>query len=335
MIAKLVRSHTFIGSGALLLWIVQPLLVTELEGFPLFEALTIIFGSGFLISAIRITLAKRWRVILKQPLFVWILGVVGICCGDFCYLLGAYSAPVAHIDLIDYIWPCLFVVIVSFFPNQKFSWKYLLGSFVGLFGVCLLISGGNFSSGFHTEFVIGYLLATYGVLVWGLYSMYSCYRTEIPTDMVGVYCGIGAVITAILHVKFEATVMPTSSQTLMTVVLTLAGPGFAYQLWDHGIKYGNARLLGTMSYLARVLAISLLVWFGKEPFTNSLVAACILTVVGVVICTMQVTMLKKIIFSWLRFGWLRPILTKLLPRTLSALNPTALTLMAKKGTQSA
>ena len=47
---------TLIGSGALLLWAFEPLLVSELINVPAFEALTIVFISCFLLTAIRITM---------------------------------------------------------------------------------------------------------------------------------------------------------------------------------------------------------------------------------------------------------------------------------------
>lgn len=285
------NAHTTIGLGALFLWVIEPLVVSELEGFPIFESLTIVFASCFLLTALRITLAKRWGAVLRQPVLAWIFGVAGICGSDFCYVLAAYTAPIAQVDLIDYLWPCIFVLFIGFIPSQKFSWKYVIGSIFGLLGVMQLIHGDGVL-GVNPNYALGYLLAIYGVVIWGIYSVFSCHHKDVPTDMIGVYCGVGAVITFCLHLNLETTVVPSLKQGGMALTLGLAGPGLAYQLWDHGIKFGNAKLLSVLCYLARIMAMGLLVWFGKEPFSDSLVTACVLTILGVVICTIDDSWLK-------------------------------------------
>jgi drug/metabolite transporter (DMT)-like permease len=135
------------------------------------------------------------------------------------------------------------------------------------------------------------------VIIWGAYSTYSSYKEEIPTYMIGVYCGIAAVICLVLHYALEKTMVPTFAQGSMTIVLGLVGPGLAYQLWDYGMKFGNARLLSVSCYFARVMSMALLVWFGKEPFSSALVVACGLAIAGVFISTVDERWLKDILFG--------------------------------------
>ena len=98
-----------------------------------------------------------------------------------------------------------------------------------------------------------------------------------------------------LHLKLEPTVMPTFAQGSMTVVLGLVGPGLAYQLWDYGMKFGNASLLSVICYFARVMSMGLLVWFGKEPFSKSLIIACVLAIAGVFISSVDEKWLRDIL----------------------------------------
>lgn len=291
-----IKLSTWIGSGALGLWVVEPLLVSELEGFPLFESLTLIFTSCFIVTALRITLAGKWHAILKQPLFVWIFGTLTICGSDFCYILGAYCAPIAHVDLIDYMWPCFIALFIGFLPNQRFSFKYVIGAFLGFLGIFQLISHDGGAQGMSMDYLLGYALAFFGVIIWGAYSTYSSYKEEVPIYMIGVYCGVAAIICGILHCMLEKTVVPTFGQGSMAIVLGLVGPGLAYQLWDYGMKFGNARLLNVCCYLARVMSMALLVYFGKEPFSSSLVIACAFAIAGVFISSVDERWLKDMIF---------------------------------------
>jgi drug/metabolite transporter (DMT)-like permease len=154
-------------------------------------------------------------------------------------------------------------------------------------------------------------LAFFGVIIWGIYSTYSSYKeAKLPVYMIGLYCGIAAIVCAILHINFEKTVVPTFGQGTMTMVLGLVGPGLAYQLWDYGMKFGNAKLLGVSCYLARVMSMTLLVWFGKEPFSIQLVVACALAITGVFICTIDDKWLVRIICAGFRKIRFKPNTTK-------------------------
>ena len=289
-----VELGTIIGSCALGLWSVEPLLVSELVGMPLFETLTLIFVSCFIFTAIRITITRRWGEIFSQSLFVWLFGTLTICGSDLCYILGAYCAPIAHVDLIDYLWPCMLVFFIGFLPNQQFSLKYVIGAILGFVGIFQLIGNHCSLIGINNSFVLGYLIAFIGVIIWGLYFIYSCHNIRIPIDMIGAYCGLGAIITATFHFSLEKTIIPSASQGSMAIILGFAGPGLAYQLWDYGMKFGNAKLLSVSCYPARVLGMILLVYFGKEPFSISLVVACALTILGVFISTMDERLFRKL-----------------------------------------
>jgi drug/metabolite transporter (DMT)-like permease len=277
------KISTLIGSGALLLWAVEPLLVSELINVPAFEALTIVFISCFLLTAIRITMLRRWKIILRQNVFVWIFGVITICGSDLCYLLGSKLAPIAHIDLIDYLWPCLIVVWISFLPNEKFRTYSILGTILGFIGIFQLCFSNEMLHNMQASRLLGYGIAMFGICLWGGYSIFSKYHKNVPNDMMGIYCGVGALVCLGIHLHLETTVVPECNEVGMAVVLGLAGPGLAYQLWDHGVKHGNVGLLSTGCYLARIAALILLVYFGKEPFSKELVIAGVLAFLGIFI----------------------------------------------------
>lgn len=294
------RNATLFGSGALLLWAAEPLLVSEMTGMPIFEALSIVFLSCFIPNAIRLTLTKKWHIVKNQPLFVWLMGIACICGSDLSYILGAGCAPIAHVDLIDYMWPCMVVLFIGMLPKENLKWQHVLGVGLGMLGIFVLITDCGGISGIKSNYLHGYLLALYGAMLWGAYSALSRFRKSIPSDMVGMYCGVGAVLCIIGHLSFETTVMPSSTQITVAILTGLTGPGLAYQLWDYGIKHGNFRLLSSMTYFVRILAMILLVSFDKEPVTKALIVACSLASIGVFI-----TGIDAELISWLRVTFKR------------------------------
>lgn len=290
------RGCTYLGVTALLMWAIEPLLISEVERLPIFELLSIIFASSFLVTAFRLTAKNSWAVVKRQPTPIWVAGLIGICGSDFAYIHGAQYAPIAHVDLIDYLWPCVAVVLAGLLPGEKFSWKYCLGAGLGLSGIYFLIAGDGSLRDISTDYATGYALALIGAVAWGSYSAFSRFYKQVPTEMVGVYCGVGSIICFLLHLKFEVFVMPTMQEAGLAVFTGLTGAGCAYQLWDYGVKFGNIFLLSILTYAARILGMVLLVVFGKEPLTLNLVLACGITTAGVIICSINIKYLVNRIF---------------------------------------
>jgi drug/metabolite transporter (DMT)-like permease len=97
-----------------------------------------------------------------------------------------------------------------------------------------------------------------------------------------------------LHLKFETFITPTWTEGSLAVLTGLSGAGIAYQLWDYGVKFGDVYLLSTITYVARIAAMALLVMFGKEPLTLSLVVACALASLGVFIIGLDTQSFKRL-----------------------------------------
>jgi len=284
------------GLGALAMWGVEPLLISSINGLPIFELLTIIFFSSFALTAIRITYNKRWSLVLKQPAFIWLAGFVGICLSDFAYIYGSQYAPIAHVDLIDYIWPCVGIFFTSLLPKENLKPQHLVGGLLGFTGIYFLIGPELHEQGISGSYMFGYILAIMGAVFWGGYTAFTRYHFALPTEMVGMYCGLGAIACLILHLNLESFVMPTMQQGGMSVVTGITGAGIAYQLWDYGMKHGQVYLLNILTYVARIFAMILLVVTGKEAFSWGLVAACSLASLGVLVSTVEAATFTK----WLK-----------------------------------
>jgi drug/metabolite transporter (DMT)-like permease len=291
------KRATYIGLGALAMWTVEPLLISEVNGLPIFEVLTIIFFSSFMLTAVRLTQTRRWAKVLKQPALIWIVGFLGICMSDFAYIYGAQHAPIAHVDLVDYMWPCLVVLFTSMLPKERFTAQHMIGALLGLLGIYVLVHHEVIQNGFNLRYFIGYGLALFGAFLWSGYSAFSRFHKEVPTEMIGMYCGLGAVVCAALHFQFETFVVPTWTQGSLAVATGLTGAGIAYQLWDYGVKFGNIYLLSSVTYIARIAAMVLLVFCGKEPLTVSLVIACALASLGVFVSSLDSRRFKYYLYA--------------------------------------
>ena len=67
------------------------------------------------------------------------------------------------------------------------------------------------------------------------------------------------------------------------MALGLGPVGLAFYLWDHGMKRGDIRALGALSYATPLLSTVLLILFGGGALTWQVAAAAALIVGGAIL----------------------------------------------------
>ena len=126
----------------------------------------------------------------------------------------------------------------------------------------------------------GYLAALAAALTWSSYSVLSRRVREVPTDAVGGFCGATAMLALVAHLIFERTYIPQGAEWAAIIILGLGPVGAAFYLWDHGVKRGDIKSLGALSYMTPLLSTLLLVLFGRAEPSLRLALACLLIVGG-------------------------------------------------------
>lgn len=271
------KNHpTIVGYSALLFWSLSAPLVIKIKTLPLFEILSIVFAISFVFSAIKLTWDKKWSQ-LKQPWFLWLIGFFGIYGNDVLYILSFRHAPAAQVDLINYLWPIMVIIFSGFLPNEKLTKKHLFSALMGFSGIYVLMSG---DPGFDRNYIYGYFLALMDAVLWTIYTLCARHYGKTPAEIIGLYCGIGALFSLVTHVRWEATVMPFPEQWCVLVFMGLTTQCLAYFFWDFGIKRGDYKLLTVLSYSNPILSISFLILFGMAKPSTSLAVACSLVSLG-------------------------------------------------------
>ena len=272
------KRATLIGFAAILLWGVLALLTSLCGEIPPFQMTAMTFFIAFLVGVAAFLKSGRDFSIFKQPLPVWINGIFGLFGYHAVYFMAMQSAPSIEASLIAYLWPILIVLFSSFLPGERLRWFHVAGVVLGFAGVATLLLRDGFT--IRQEYILGYVLAFLCAVIWSVYSVVSKKLSGAPTMLIGAFCGITAILSFVCHLLFEKTAPVTGVQWIPLVLLGLGPVGLAFFAWDHGMKKGNIKLLGTLSYVAPLLSSVLLVLFGQTAFSWGLLAACGLIVVG-------------------------------------------------------
>ncbi|MGJ3244515.1 MAG: aromatic amino acid exporter YddG [Elainellaceae cyanobacterium] len=271
---------TLIGFTAVLMWATLAFL-TELSGsVPAFQLTAMSFTLAFLIG-VALWLKQGGGILhhLKLPWMVWALGVLGLFGYHFFYFIALRHAPAVEASLIAYLWPLLIVVFSALLPGEQLKWFHIVGAIAGFGGAALLVTKGQ-SLAFDTRYLTGYLAALVCALTWSSYSVLSRRFGAIPTDAVGGFCGVTAMLAWLCHALFESTVIPSGWEWIAVVCLGLGPVGLAFFTWDYGVKRGNIKVLGALSYAAPLLSTLLLIVCGLAEPSWSIAIACLLIVGG-------------------------------------------------------
>jgi drug/metabolite transporter (DMT)-like permease len=212
------------------------------------------------------------------------LGVGGLFGYHLFYFIALGNAPAVEASLIAYLWPLLIVVFSSLLPGERLRWFHVAGALMGLAGAALLVTRGGAVS-FDATYSIGYMAAAVCALIWSGYSVTNRVFGAVPTDVVGGFCGVVAVLGIFCHLVFEQTVVPDAVQLLACLALGLGPVGAAFFVWDYGTKHGNIQVLGAFSYMAPLLSTLILIAFGRAEATWFVGVACLLIVLGALVAS--------------------------------------------------
>jgi drug/metabolite transporter (DMT)-like permease len=156
---------------------------------------------------------------------------------------------------------------------------------MGLAGTVVLL-GGGFS--FQEAHAAGYLAALLAAITWASYSVLNRRFAHVPTDAVGGFCLVGALLAVACHLLFETTVWPRDvGEWLAVLALGLGPAGGAFFFWDYGVKHGHIRTLGAWSYAIPLMSTGLLLTAGVGTLSLRLAAACALIVGGALLATLR------------------------------------------------
>ncbi|MEA2936177.1 MAG: hypothetical protein QOD74_2823 [Variibacter sp.] len=272
---------TLIGVIAILLWSSLAVLTAASGAMPPFQLAAVTFAIGGAVGALWLMRRPVGFEALRQPPEVWALGVCGLFGYHALYFTALKISPPAEAGLINYLWPLLIVLFSALLPGERLRANHVAGALLGLCGTALVFSGGR---GFAvtTDYVPGFAAAFVAAFVWAGYSVLSRRFATVPTEAVVGFCLATALLAALFSLVLETPRWPeTAAQWAAVVALGIGPVGLAFYAWDFGVKRGDIRVLGALSYAAPVLSTAALVLAGYAEPTPSLgIAAALITAGG-------------------------------------------------------
>jgi len=179
-------------------------------------------------------------------------------------------AQALELGMINYLWPCLTILLAVLCGQQKASpllWPGVVLSFAGI--VWVMKGDGPWSTEAFLRNMqdnpVAYGLAGCAAALWPAYTVltrrFAEGKSAIPLFLMATAAG--------LWVKYALGPEPALNLSVRGVLQVLVLGGFmatAYSCWNHGIQRGNLTLLAVASYFTPILSVLLAsLWLGVRP----------------------------------------------------------------------
>ena len=196
------------------------------------------------------------------------LGVCTLFGYHFLLFIGLRLAPAVEVNLINYLWPLLIVVLASLYlPGLKLRGVHVAAAAIGFAGAAVAILGGREVASTALDkpgwgALPGYLLALGSAFIWANYSLQTK-RAELtgksfPTASIGLFGLVSGALSLACHWALEPAVALSTQDWLLLLLLGLGPLGAAFLLWDKALKLGDVRHVGLLSYLTPLASTTLL-----------------------------------------------------------------------------
>jgi drug/metabolite transporter (DMT)-like permease len=259
--------------GAIALWSSLASLAVQLAQVPPF----LLTGLALLIGSVPAwPFYRQWRVAPRA----FALGVGGIFGYHFLLFIALRHAPPVQANLVNYLWPLLMVLLApALLPGLTLRPRHLGAAAAGLGGAAIAILGG---STLHGGFAWGYLPAFGAALTWASFSLGSRRLVQkglgFPTAAIGLFALVSGLLALLCHAALEPAAQLAPAAWMRLLLLGLGPLGAAFYLWDRGLKLGDARTIGVLSYITPLASTTLLLWTTGRAFNWSLGLAALLIV---------------------------------------------------------
>ena len=226
-------------------------------------------ASAIMIPVMMLFEPGRWRVGMKDSLPLFAIGLTGMFGNNIFFFLALKYTSVMNASIIFAITPFLTALLAAMFAGEPLEMKRLGAIALALFGVVLLLTGGDISVLTTMEFNKGDLYEVLAALCAASYTVIAKKVAFRYTPL--VVTGYGMIFAALLALPLAATEMTYSTFSAITsrgwaslVYLAVLASCVAYLLQQVSVKKIGANRTAAFINLSPAMTIALAALFLGE-----------------------------------------------------------------------
>ncbi len=282
-------SHFYLIT-TIILWSATPAFATialkELNNFQLLFYVCIIATISLFIAVL---LSKRLPILMnyskKDIITMSFMGIIGIFFYHIC-LFGSFTcAPAGQVNVANYLWPIFIIIFSVPILKEKFNFLTIIAVIISFAGVFLSLTRGKFSD-FDPQHILGYLLASLGAVLYGLFSVLGKkYNYDRITSMCVYYASSTILIIPTTLIVTEIVIPKTPSTIISLLILGIIMNSVAFIMWFKALHIGHTHTTANTVYIIPFLAMIWTFLLNNEPFSMASLAGLVLIIIGISIQT--------------------------------------------------
>ncbi|MEG1617660.1 MAG: DMT family transporter [Bacteroidales bacterium] len=230
---------------------------------------------------------KEPKTTLRQKIYMFILGAIGIYGFMMTYLMGLkYTTPISSSIFLALIPLWVFIVTVIFY-SEKLTWMKAIGLSIGLGGALLSMTAKRDPS-IASDPLLGDLLTLASSVIYALYLIYSHQLLKhVGVISLLKWTFLGATFSSVivnLFTGWDARVLqlPIDWLALSILLFVLLFPTVvSYLLLPIGLKYLNTTVVAMYGYIIIVVATIVALIVGQDKFNWIQIISILFLCVGV------------------------------------------------------
>ena len=222
--------------------------------------------------------------------FFW-MAIVGVAVYNTMIYQAGHSTTAINMALFgSTVHPIVATLLAAWVVQEKLNWKSIIGIFLGIFGVIVLLSKGDFHTLLKFKFAAGDLWMIGSGLCFGTYNVFVRKKPIgiSNNSFLLVLFTIGTILLCPFAVYEMNYVQPVHFSKELLIVVLYIGIGnstIAYLLWNmaiHRLGAAKTALFGTLiPFLSSIEALFIL----NEQFSIFQIISGLIIVSGIVINT--------------------------------------------------
>ena len=290
------RRATWIGLIAVLCWSSTVGLIRSVS-----EALGAVGGAAALytVSAVLVLAVKgvpRMAQLRQVSRIYLLLGGLLFVLYEICLSVAIGLAQdrqqSIELGMINYLWPCLTIVLAVLCRQQRARWWLWPGVVLCLWGLVRVLTGDQSGSAMpwwqsiaHNmqSNPLAYALACGAAVLWPAYSVLSR-RFAGGFNGVGLFISASAIVLWLQWLVLQEMPMQWSWSAALQLLCIGGLTAMGYSCWEYGIQRGNLAVLAAGSYFTPILsALWASLWLAVTPGW-SFWEGVVLVTVGSLVC---------------------------------------------------
>ena len=231
--------------------------------------------------------AKPEKASVKDKLFLFLLGAIGIYGYMFAYLMGLSKTTPVSAAIFTSMQPIWVFLLSALFLQEKITTMKIIGILVGLSGALLCISTQK-SDDLASDAISGNLFCLTSSVIYAVYLILSNqFLKKTGTYTLMRYTFSGAAVSSLIVLSFTGydaplTTPPLQFWPIALLIFVLIFPTvISYLLIPIGLKYLNTTVVSIYGYLILIVASIVSFAVGQDRFGWEQVVAMILICIGV------------------------------------------------------